>query len=97
MTATVALCSPEVVGYGRHAAPPSAYGPAELARLIPVSHTGAAAHAESGDAPVVVLEPAAPTEAGGKAGIDTGARSPGEPSTRSTGFWARLRLLPAAA
>ncbi|MGY2083223.1 hypothetical protein [Blastococcus sp. SYSU DS0539] len=97
MSVATVLHDPEVVAYGRHAAPPSAYGPSDAHRLLPVAPPGyRPARIDAEDAPVAV-----PVRAVGElvaAGDDgDGGRSAGEEPTRTTGFWARLRLAPKAA
>ncbi|MGY1723822.1 hypothetical protein [Blastococcus sp. SYSU DS0533] len=83
VSATVSFRTGSAESYGRHAAPPSAYGPADVHRLAPVSRTRlrAAEEGEIADA----AEEAAP------------ARAEREAPVSSSGFWARLRLLPRAA
>lgn len=88
MSATVSFRTGSAESYGRHAAPPSAYGPADVHRLPPASSTRLrvaeeAEHEEAGAADVE--EEAAP------------ARAEREAPVSSSGFWARLRLLPKAA
>lgn len=81
MSATTPFRTGSAESYGRHAAPPSAYGPADVHRLPPVSLTRLRAAEEAGDD----VEQAAP------------ARAEREAPVSSSGFWARLRLLPKAA
>lgn len=98
MSATVFLRSLEVAGYGRHAAPPSAYGPADVHRLLPVPSTGSPAKpADAEDTLVELVDHAVRAEVVATADVATGAQSSGEEATKPTGFWARLRLLPKAA
>ncbi|MCF6508443.1 hypothetical protein E9549_13645 [Blastococcus sp. MG754426] len=81
MSATTPFRTGSAESYGRHAAPPSAYGPADVHRLPPVSLSRLQVAEEAGDD----AEDAAP------------ARAEGETPESSSGFWARLRLLPKAA
>ena len=76
-------------GYGRHAAPLSAYGPADVGRLLPVPPPAPrmAAPARPVKEPVEAVDHVIPSE----------DREDDEGSTTTTGFWARLRLLPKAA
>ena len=77
--ATVVVRTPGAAGYGRHAAPPSAYGPADVHRLLPALPGPAREPVGSAHA---LLEEAGPVAAaGGGAG-----RQP----VRTAGFWARL-------
>lgn len=93
-SATVVLRTAGAAGYGRHAAPPSAYGPADVHRLLPVPPiaSGAPERADSGDDLGEAMDHAVQAEV-----VGTGDRSSDEESTKTTGFWARLRLLPKAA
>ena len=86
-------------GYGRHAAPLSDYGPSDVHRLLPVSPTGSRAPqpADSGDAPAQTGDPAGHAQDITADGIGTDDPPSGEASMKSTGFWARLRLLPRTA
>ena len=91
MSATVVFRSSGAESYGRHAAPPSAYGPADIHRLAPVPPSR-----------LRPVEQDGPEDPAGEAADDAveavaGARSSHEASMASTGFWARLRLLPRAA
>jgi hypothetical protein len=99
MSVTVVLRSPGGAGYGRHAAPPSAYGPADVHRLLPVSPTGPwdPERADHAVPPVEAIDRAVPPGAVAAEDVGTGAPSSGEASTKATGFWARLRLFPPAA
>ncbi|CCG01312.1 hypothetical protein [Blastococcus saxobsidens] len=99
MSVTVVLRGPEAAGYGRHAAPLSAYGPSDVHRVLPVSPTGSRVpeQTDSGDALVEVIDSAGRAEVAVAGGVVAGARSSGEVSMKTTGFWARLRLLPKAA
>jgi hypothetical protein len=98
-SATEVLGSPGAAGYGRHAAPPSAYGPSDLHRLVPVPpiRSRGAERAPPGDALVNVVNHAVQAEVDAAADVGTDARSSGEVSTGAANFWARLRLLPRAA
>lgn len=99
MTDTVVVRAPGVAGYGRHAAPPAAYGPSDVHRLFPVSPVGSgpAELPESGDAPTETIGHAARPENVAARNTGTGDRSSdGAPMTTS-GFWARLRSLSMAA
>lgn len=98
MSATVVFRGPGTAGYGRHAAPLSAYGPSDVRRLLPVSpiDSRATEWADSGDALEEVIDFAVPAEVVAEVGV-TGDRSSGEVSLKATGFWARLRLSPKAA
>lgn len=84
---TAVFRSPGAAGYGRHAAPLSAYGPADVGRLLPAPPPAkpATAPARPADEPVEVVVQADPEH-----------RETDQGST-TTGFWARLRLLPKAA
>jgi hypothetical protein len=96
MSATDVRRTPGAAEYGRHAAPPSAYGPSDIHRLLPAAPIGARARRRtgSGDAPVEVVDFAVRAEVAPSDGADD--RTTGEVS-RSTGLLARLRLLPRAA
>ncbi|SEL64643.1 hypothetical protein SAMN04515665_11639 [Blastococcus sp. DSM 46786] len=87
MSGTVSFRTGSAESYGRHAAPPSAYGPADVHRLPPVSRTR--------------LRVAEQVEAADRAEEDTAAATPArterEAAVSSSGFWARLRLLPKVA
>ncbi|WP_456615034.1 hypothetical protein [Blastococcus sp. SYSU DS0828] len=94
MSATVVLRSSGAESYGRHAAPASAYGPADVHRLAPVPppRLRPAEWVDGGDAAVEAADDVA------EAAAVTGARSSDdEVPARVTGFLARLRLLPRAA
>ncbi|MGY2002809.1 hypothetical protein [Blastococcus sp. SYSU DS1024] len=95
MSATVVRRGSDAESYGRHAAPPSAYGPADVHRLPPVapSRLRPVEWVDGGDAAVDAIDDAVVAEAVAA----TGARSSGEVPARATGFLARLRLLPRAA
>lgn len=98
VSATAVLRSLDVVGYGRHAAPASAYGPADVHRLLPGSPLDSPVEpAGPEDAPVAVSDHAVPDEVVDAAADGAAARSSDELLTRATGFLARLRLLPRAA
>ncbi|MCF6745183.1 hypothetical protein E9529_13045 [Blastococcus sp. KM273128] len=85
MSATTPFRTGSAESYGRHAAPPSAYGPADVHRLPPVSRTRLRV-ADEAEADVADdAEEAVP------------ARAEREAPVSSSGFWARLRLLPKAA
>lgn len=95
MSATVVLRSSGAAGYGRHAAPPSAYGPADVHRLLPVPPSGppAGEQADSEDAPVETIIHAAGSEDVAAGDDGAGEPSADEASLTATGFWARLHLL----
>lgn len=98
VSATVVLRGLEVVGYGRHAAPVSAYGPADVHRLLPgVPLNSPAERADPEEEPGAVSDRAVPDEVVEAADGSSAARSSEELLTRATGFLARLRLLPRAA
>ena len=99
MSATAVFRSPGTAGYGRHAAPLSAYGPSDVGRLLPVPpiRSRTVERADSGDAPVTVVDDAVRSEDVAGGGVDAGDRSSDEASMKTTGFWARLRLLPKSA
>lgn len=98
MSATVVI-GPATAGYGRHAAPLSAYGPADVHRVLPEPLLGAgrAQPEDGGDIRTNSVDEAIRAE-------DTGASNPGAASNsvsdrtaNRAGFWTRLRLLPKAA
>lgn len=95
MNATVVI-GPVAVGHGRHAAPPSAYGPTDVHRLHPAPRVGAGG-VQSKDAESQLVDysaraiPAA-VDVTTSGGCDS-AGSSEEASAKSTGFWARLRHL----
>lgn len=99
MSASVVLAGPAVLEYGRHAAPASAYGPTDLHRLLPVPAVGPPEEhrAEAEEAAEEIVDGAATEEPGATGEEAAGEEAAGEESTRSTGFWARLRLLPRSA
>ncbi|MCZ2858483.1 hypothetical protein [Blastococcus sp. VKM Ac-2987] len=98
VSVTVVLRGLEVVGYGRHAAPASAYGPADVHRLLPGAPLNSpAVPTDPEAAPVAVPDRGVPDAVVAAADGGTGARSSDELLTRATGFLARLRLLPRAA
>lgn len=99
MSATVVFRISRGAGYGRHAAPPSAYGPSDVHRLLPVPPTGIpeAQQDESADMLVEEVDSADQDEVVAAGGVGTGDRPSGDDSTKTTGFWARLRLLPKVA
>ena len=99
MSATVMLRSPEAAGYGRHAAPLSAYGPSDVCRLLPVPPMDAPVTepAEAGDAPVEAIDSAVRPAVDAAGGDGSVARSSDDVRMKAKGFWARLRLLPKAA
>lgn len=99
MSATAVVRGPEVMRYGRHAAPPSAYGPADVHRLLPVPSTGSRATEpdDAEDARVEVSGDASRAEVVAPADRGAAPASPGEAFTKGAGFWARLRLPPKAA
>ena len=87
-----------VAGYGRHAAPASAYGPSDIHRLLPAAPPARrperpGAEGTPAAAPVRALR----DEADGGYDGGSGSGSSDESPTRTTGFLARLRLLPRAA
>ncbi|MGY1834606.1 hypothetical protein ACI79P_05805 [Blastococcus sp. SYSU DS0510] len=91
---TLVRRSAEAAAYGRHAAPPSAYGPADVHRLLPVPAADpaadpAAARADDEVAPMPADRPVR-VHADEDRSADTG-------TSRATGFLARLRLLPKVA
>lgn len=101
MSGTV-LIGPAVVAYGRHAAPPSAYGPSDVHRLLPVSpvawqevpRDGADDEPVEFDhsaplAAVVELDPPAVVADG-----DGPARRAHQAAGRAAGLWSRLLHLP---
>ncbi|WP_456599854.1 hypothetical protein [Blastococcus sp. SYSU DS0616] len=91
MSATVVLRSSGAESYGRHAAPPSAYGPADVHRLAPVPPPRLRPAVQAG------AEDPAGAAADDAAEPEARDRSSREGSMTSIGFWARLRLLPKAA
>ncbi|WP_347058993.1 hypothetical protein ABC795_01215 [Blastococcus sp. HT6-30] len=99
MGVTVLFRSAGAAGYGRHAAPPSAYGPSDLHRLLPEPPTVCPATEETDfeKPPVEAIDDAVEAELVAAGGVDSGDRSADEVSTKTTGFWARLRLSPKAA
>lgn len=98
MSATVVVRSTGVEGYGRHAAPPSAYGPSDIHRLLPVSPAGSGAErVDGGDAPVETVDSAVPSESAAAVAVGAGDQPSAEVPATATGFWTRLRLLPRAA
>jgi hypothetical protein len=99
MSTTVVVRSREVAGYGRHAAPLSAYGPSDVHRLLPAPPSGSreAERADPEDALVEVVGHAVRADVVAVAEDAIGGRSSGDSSKKPRGFWPRLHLLPKAA
>lgn len=87
MSETLVFRTPGASGYGRHAAPPAAYGPADVHRVLPAPPVRPAAveQAGSAEARTEVVQLVARPEIAGSEDSD-------DESVKTTGFWARLRL-----